>query len=360
MNILLIEPYLTDSHRSWAEGYQSASAHTVRLLTLPGRHWKWRMHGAAVHFAEVCSKLEKPDLILCSEMLDLATFRGLLPDDWNQIPCVLYFHENQLTYPWSGNDQDPGTGRDLHYTWIHVTGMLAASEVWFNSDYHRSTFLKALRPYLKRLPAPTVSHRFDQIEEKSFVMPLGIEVPASIDLSKRDPKAILWNHRWEYDKNPEGFFAIMRSLKEKSVSFRLIILGRSFAATPKGFDQVREEFSNEIIHMGFAETREEYWSWLSRATWAPVTSHHDFFGMSVMEAAAAGVIPLLPDRLSYPELFSKFPELFYQSEEELPELLGNKLQHPDRISQRLRQHISEFEWERVARRYDDRFFDLIE
>ncbi|HIN20035.1 MAG TPA: DUF3524 domain-containing protein, partial [Candidatus Marinimicrobia bacterium] len=42
MNILLIEPYFTGSHKSWAEGYKSHSNHTIDLLTMKGQFWKWR------------------------------------------------------------------------------------------------------------------------------------------------------------------------------------------------------------------------------------------------------------------------------------------------------------------------------
>ncbi|MCB0587349.1 MAG: DUF3524 domain-containing protein, partial [Phaeodactylibacter sp.] len=52
MNILLIEPFLSGSHQKWAEGYRAHSRHNVRILSLKGRHWKWRMHGGAATLAE--------------------------------------------------------------------------------------------------------------------------------------------------------------------------------------------------------------------------------------------------------------------------------------------------------------------
>ena len=36
MKILLLEPYFTGSHKSWAEGYQSSSAHEIQIISLPG------------------------------------------------------------------------------------------------------------------------------------------------------------------------------------------------------------------------------------------------------------------------------------------------------------------------------------
>ena len=51
LTIWLLSPYHTGSHRAWAEGYQSHSRHSVYLLTLSGRFWKWRMQGAALELA---------------------------------------------------------------------------------------------------------------------------------------------------------------------------------------------------------------------------------------------------------------------------------------------------------------------
>ena len=75
MNILLLEPYFTGSHRSWAEGYKKHSNHDITILSLPGRFWKWRMHGGAVTLSKEFAKLEDSfEIILASDMLDLTTF----------------------------------------------------------------------------------------------------------------------------------------------------------------------------------------------------------------------------------------------------------------------------------------------
>ena len=65
------------------------------------------MYGGAVALAEEFKKQTfHPDLILASDMLDLATFLALSRDKVSSIPVVVYFHENQITYPWSPTDQD--------------------------------------------------------------------------------------------------------------------------------------------------------------------------------------------------------------------------------------------------------------
>ena len=52
MRIVLLEPFFSGSHQSWAEEFQENSQHNVELLTLPGRHWKWRMHGGAISLSK--------------------------------------------------------------------------------------------------------------------------------------------------------------------------------------------------------------------------------------------------------------------------------------------------------------------
>ena len=48
MNILLIEPFYTGSHKQWAEGYKNHSQHNIEIIHLKGIYWKWRMHGGAI------------------------------------------------------------------------------------------------------------------------------------------------------------------------------------------------------------------------------------------------------------------------------------------------------------------------
>ncbi|MFH0916725.1 MAG: DUF3524 domain-containing protein, partial [bacterium] len=46
-----LEPYFGGSHKYFLEGLERHSRHDLTLFTLPGRHWKWRMHGGALSLA---------------------------------------------------------------------------------------------------------------------------------------------------------------------------------------------------------------------------------------------------------------------------------------------------------------------
>ncbi len=136
--ILIIEPFFGGSHKQWAEGWQKHSQHQIKLLTLSAHHWKWRMHGAAVTLADRFLKMDfDPDWIVATDMLDFATFLSLTRKKSNGIATAIYFHENQLSYPWSPADEDKNMQRDNHYMFINYTSALVADLCLFNSSYHR-------------------------------------------------------------------------------------------------------------------------------------------------------------------------------------------------------------------------------
>ncbi len=73
----------------------------------------------------------------------------------------------------------------------------------------------------------------------------------------------------------------------------------------------RSEFAQRIDQIGYVDSKADYVAWLSGADIILATATHEFQGLSVLEAVAAGCIPVLPDRLAYAELFEsgyKYPD----------------------------------------------------
>ncbi|MFN8394886.1 MAG: DUF3524 domain-containing protein [Bacteroidia bacterium] len=219
MEILLLEPFMGESHKAWAEGYARHSRHRVIVMGLPGRHWKWRMHGAAETFARQFMEQElKPDLILATDMLDLSAFLALTRKRTAGIPVAFYFHENQLAYPWSPTDPDPKLERDNHYAYINYRSALVADRVFWNSRYNLESFLGGLDGFLKAFPDFQEVQNVALIREKSRVLPLGVDLPQIDGAFVKDrskPPLLIWNHRWEYDKAPELFFETLFALSEE-------------------------------------------------------------------------------------------------------------------------------------------------
>lgn len=370
MRILLLSPYHGGSHRAWAEGYQFASRHEIRLLTLPAHFWKWRMHGGAVTLARhwLAQNEPAPDLILSTDLHDLTTFLALTRRHTAAIPVALFMHENQLTYPLPA---DPTIGpmrrqlgeRDRHYAFVNFTSMLAADRVFFNSHYHLDTFFAALPPFLRHYPEYNEMESVTPLRQKSSVLHVGVDLrrleprPGIDDTAA--PPLVLWNQRLEYDKNPEGFISVLVALAAEGIPFRVVLCGERFGKPGERWESGVTELGRRVIHNGYADD-DLYRRLLWESAVTVSTAGHEYFGISILEAIYCHTLPLLPARLSYPELL---PEAFhadclYHGRQDLVRRLRWALTDPTatrEVAGRLAPHVAKYDWSVIAPLYDDTF-----
>lgn len=356
---------MTGSHAAWAEEYKAFSRHDIRIFGMDGQHWKWRMHGGAVTLArEFLASGRKPDLILATDMLDLTGFLALTREVTADIPVALYMHENQLSYPWSPNDADPCLQRDAHYCFINYSSALAADVVLFNSDYHRQDFVAELPGFLKIFPDRNEVDSVKMIADKSRTLHLGLDLRKfDVHQPKEEsrigqPPLILWNHRWEYDKNPDQFFRALFALQEQGIVFELAVLGESYRKYPQIFDEARQRMAMQIVHWGYVESFADYAAWLWRADILPVTSIHDFFGISVVEAIYCSCYPLLPERLAYPEHLPEPDQqyCFFSDDTALVERLLDLCAHVESTRATcFSPSVTHYDWTHTVQSYDDLF-----
>ena len=209
--IVIVEPFYSGSHKDWANNYAKFSRHEVKIIKLPGRFWKWRMHGGAIELANTYLKNNyQPDLVLATDMLNLPIFKSIVQP---KCPIYIYFHENQLTYPWSPNDKDLKLNRDKHYGFINYSSCLAADKVYFNSNYHYTSFIASLKKFLNQLPDYQGLNNIETITKKSQILHLGIDLKR-FDINKTNIEASfiivplkissltdIKNNLYEIDKN---------------------------------------------------------------------------------------------------------------------------------------------------------------
>lgn len=359
LRVWLLSPYHTGSHQAWAEGYARHSRHQVSILSLAGRFWKWRMQGGAVslaqHAADRLAHDPPPNVVLATDMVHLAEWVALLRRKLPaRVPLVLYMHENQLTYPWR-----PGEKPDLTYAMINWIAQLTADRVLFNSRYHRESWFAALPRLLKHYPDYSHVDAISAVAARSGVSPVGIEVE---DVPPRPfPPAghvplILWNQRWEYDKRPDRFFALLYRLQAANVPFRVAVAGENFRNIPAEFEEARTRLAERVAHWGYVPSRRDYQSLLAQADLVISAADHEFFGISVLEAIVAGAFPLLPQRLSYPELIppSLHAACLYADEEALWQMSLQRLTAPRPAPPSLREHVrSVYGWPAAAATLDD-------
>jgi glycosyltransferase involved in cell wall biosynthesis len=356
--VWLLSAYHTGSHQAWATGFQRHSRHQVSLLTMAGRFWKWRMQGGAIELAAQARTYLRdhpaPDVVLATDMVHLPVWVGLLRDVLpGQTPLVCYMHENQLTYPWPTGERP-----DLTYSMINWLSQLTADLVLFNSRYHLESWFAELPRLLKHYPDYTHLELIETVRARSGVAPVGIEFPSQVTRPDRPawvPPLILWNQRWEYDKRPDRFFALLYRLADAGIAFRLAVAGENFRKAPVEFAEAQARLADQIVHWGYIATRAEYAAWLAQADLVISTADHEFFGISMLEAIAAGAFPLLPARLSYPELIP--PELhaacLYTDEDDLWRKAAELLRTPRPAPPLLRRHIANaYAWPVAAQQLD--------
>ena len=295
----LLSAYRAESHRRWAEGLvRRQRSFDWQRFELPGRHFAWRIRGNPLNWLDVLDPRvvgDPPDALVATSMVDLATLRGLHPY-LAGLPTLLYFHENQFAYPRSERQTT-----SVEAQMVQLYAALAADRVAFNSEYNRDSFLGGVDALMQRMPDGVPDGLAERIAARSELLPVPVDAVAPA--TSRDPGLIVWNHRWEYDKDPDLFAEAMIRLAERGVSFRLALLGPRGARPVAALARLRSALGARI-DVDAALERAGYEAVLGRATVVVSTARHEFQGLAVLEAVSAGCIPVVPDALCYPEHFA--------------------------------------------------------
>ncbi len=351
---MFLEPFFGGSHREFAEGLISHSRHRIDLVTLPARFWKWRMRGAALYFVKKVTSLADYHGLITTDLMSLADFKSLAKGVCP--PALVYFHENQFTYPLA-----PGERMDYQFGFTDITTALAADRVVFNSQTHRAAFFKALPNFIKMMPEYRPGWVVDEIRSRADVLYPGCRFAAkerdADDFCRKLPPLIIWNHRWEFDKNPDEFFQALDAVLETGAEFRLALLGENCQTVPKAFLSARERYGRRIVQYGYVESRRQYLDWLAQGSIVISTAQQENFGIAVVEAIRYGCIPLLPARLAYPEIIPAryHPDVLYGSLPDLvAKLLDRIIHYSDyrKLRRVLSQAMGRFAWENTIEQYD--------
>jgi glycosyltransferase involved in cell wall biosynthesis len=361
--ILVLEPFGDGSHAAFYRGWQAQSRHHFTTLALPGVHWKWRSRHSSLTLAIQAHALVENgsafDIVFGSEMLNLAEWRGFAPS-LTRLPAIVYFHENQFTYPLADGQQ-----RDYHFAYDNILTAIAADQVWFNSKFHLQEFTSAATIWLRRLPDFRHIDLFERAMAAAQVCPPGISMESATHHGLPNLRSgvltIGWVARWEHDKRPDRFERVVAELVARELPFQLILLGQQFKQPHSSFDAIQAIAGDRILHAGFADDQATYWELLRKMDVIVSTADHEFFGIGIVEAVAAGAMPLLPKRLAYPEVF----QLDDYHEREAYFYDGDEVDLLQRLTQLISQYqlgltstlgaqerARDFCWSKLAPKYD--------
>ena len=316
--VLLLSAYAADSHEYWRRSVAALlPEYRFTALTLPPRHFNWRLRGNALYWAcaERATLEAGYEAVVATSLVDLATLRGLVPA-LASVPTLLYFHENQFAYPSAERQQ----GRvEAQVTSLYSA--LAADRLAFNSAWNRDSFLSGVSGLLARLPDRVPPGIVDRLAACSELLPVPLAadtgspregaVQAAHPFSGKGPYRgaagrplrVVWLGRFEYDKGPERLQAVAASLAASPRPVEIALVGRRFRREPEAFAALPAVLGERLVHCGYLPERADYLALLSAADIALSTARHEFQGIAVLEAVARGCLPCVPDALSYPELY---------------------------------------------------------
>ncbi|XP_053138884.1 glycosyltransferase-like domain-containing protein 1 isoform X5 [Hemicordylus capensis] len=210
MTVLLIEAFYGGSHKQLVDLLQEEMQESV-LFTLPAKKWHWRARTAALYFAQNVPVNPNYRILFASSVLNLTELVALRPD-FGKLKKVLYFHENQLTYPVKKCQE-----RDFQYGYNQILSCLVADVVVFNSAYNMESFLTSIGKFMKLMP----DHRPKDLEK--IIRPKCQVLYFPVKFS---------NISREHDKDPESFFKVLLKMKEMELSFHVSVLGETFTDVP--------------------------------------------------------------------------------------------------------------------------------
>ena len=361
--VVLVEPFYGGSHQAWADAWIAHSRHDVSLISHPDEFWRWRLRGGSVTLAEAfaahVAEQGAPDAVVVSGMVDVAAFAGLARKALASTPLAMYLHESQLLYPTAPNQRQDNASALTNWR-----SMAAADALWFNSSFHRDAMRQALPALLKAQPEPTHGHLLDSVFDNTMVLWPGVETKrliAADRMTNRVPR-VLWNQRWDHDKNPNSVFSALAAVAEHGIDFTVALAGENQRPASDDFAWGTDRLGDRIDHRGFAAPA-DYERLLVSSDVVVSAADHEFFGIALVEAMAAGAVPVLPTRLSFPELVQPqwHDAVLYPDGElriRLAEVLGD-LAGARRACEGLRESMQRFDVAHSAAVHDDAVDALI-
>nr|XP_042716823.1 glycosyltransferase-like domain-containing protein 1 isoform X6 [Chrysemys picta bellii] len=361
MSILLIEAFYGGSHKQLADLLQEEIEECV-LYTLPAKKWHWRARTAALYFMQTVPANANYRILFASSVLNLTELIALRPD-FGKLKKVLYFHENQLTYPVQKCQE-----RDFQYGYNQILSCLVADIVVFNSAFNMESFLTSIGKFLKLIP----DHRPKDLEKiirpKCQVLHFPIRFP---DVSRFMPE-----HKLAHLEKITGFRG-----NEDTYLFRCLPFQQKYRATGSLMKTSSSSPESGLCEAqsGLCTTQQERLQYpltslekLNKSKASESTNQevpcqedkqhvtfnpcnllsgtdyqqrplHIVWPHRWIEAVYCGCYPLCPNALVYPEIFPA--EYLYSTPEQLFKRLQNFCKRPDIVRKHLyKGEMDQFSW----------------
>lgn len=352
LKVLSFEPlYIGGSHEQIARGYLDHTRHDVTFIGRPVlTTWLDNyLFGSKFLTPFLKSSIPDFDVVIATEMCSYghaSTIYQLLGSE--NLPLILLFLEHDFAWPQSSDTKKVLAAMPM----LTLASTTVANKLIFQSKYSYQSFMDGARHIL-------LSAEVDKIEAKSQIVPAGVDF-SGLEKNRAEKQneipTILFNHRCDYDKNWSQFLDAVSVLHSDGIKFDLILTGSSNEKVPGELNGRIAELEDHVTHFGYVESRDEYAKLLWKSDIVCSTSLQECFGISVVEAIFTDCFPILPNRLSYPELIPSeyHGQHLYNTSDELVQLLRGAIANHAALKQEsLRKYVEKFDWSIVAPQIDD-------
>jgi len=244
--------------------------------------------------------------------------RFLFTDIWNPVITQVKYINDLMGYHWQlhsiahAGAYDPsdilGYKMEKPWPWHAERSWFHSCEsTYFATEFHKNMFLKNLNI------EPEFHHK--AIRSGQPHTPIIEQCSQYLDTPKL--ATMIWPHRYNDDKQPKIVEDIIDGIH-----------------------------GNTIITQQLDLSKEQYYKVLGNSRVMFSCSLHENLGISIMEGVLAGVIPVLPDRCSYSEMYRpvfKYPsewtinyESYLKYKNELVDFINDRMDNPEKYEEDMR------------------------
>lgn len=200
---------------------------------------------------------------------------------------------------------------------------------------------------------------------KIHIIPNGISVPDNLPLSK-DSNLILSVGRLFVNKRFDRLITVFAKVSQNLSQLKLVIIGEDQGEGAKLIGLIHSlGLQEKVLLLGKVDETQK-WDWLSRARFWALASEYESFGISVVEAMAAGCIPFVSKLPAFDQFITPSRNGYYvefERSQQAAKIITETVQKPntelDDLSHQAKQKASEFQWSTIAYRFERVYKDIL-
>lgn len=228
----------------------------------------------------------------------------------NQVPVKIYSFLHAASY----TKEDAFEVAAPYQKYTELGWIASMDKVFVGSEYHKEAFFK------RRIEPLAAPEDHSRLLNKIVVSgnPLFAEDYPNFDLPKE--KKIIISNRFDWEKRPNISLQFAYLAKKKHPDWKVVVTTSRpiFKSNKQWLVDIAQEMEKDgIIEIKAGLAKDEYHRELATSKIMLSNSIEENFGYCIAEALFYNTYPLLPNKLSHPELVNGNSKLLFDDEDEI-------------------------------------------